>query len=90
VNQPALESPAASPETLCALAGQYMGEALSAIIDYGFDRFGLGKVEEHAYSTNSRAIRLLRKLGFQLEDVRDDSHYFALLKKDRRNPRSCT
>ena len=65
-----------------------MSEALSAIIDYGFQRCGLGKVEAHTYSTNSRAIRLLRNLGFQLEDVRDDSHYFALFEKDRRKPES--
>jgi ribosomal-protein-alanine N-acetyltransferase len=58
-----------------------MSEALSAIIDYGFNILGLSKVEAHTYSTNSRAIRLLRKLGFQLEDVRDDSHYFALLRE---------
>lgn len=62
-----------------------MSEALNAIIDYGFDMFGLGKVEAHTYSTNSRAIRLLRNLGFQLEDVGDDSHYFSLFKKDRSN-----
>lgn len=64
-----------------------MSEALSPIINYGFDMFGLVKVEAHTYSTNSRAIRLLRNLGFQLEDVRDDSHYFVLF-KDRRNPES--
>jgi ribosomal-protein-alanine N-acetyltransferase len=63
-----------------------MSEALSAIIDYGFDMFELSNVEAHTYSTNSRAIRLLTGLGFQLEDVRDDSHYFSLFKKDRRNP----
>lgn len=65
-----------------------MSEALSAIVDFGLDRFGLRKVEAHTYSTNSRAIRLLRNLGFGLEDVRDDSHYFALFEKDRRDPES--
>jgi ribosomal-protein-alanine N-acetyltransferase len=60
-----------------------MSEALGAIIDYGFDVLELGKVEAHTYSTNSRAIRLLRNLGFRLEDVRDDSHYFALFEKVR-------
>jgi len=63
-----------------------MSEALSAIIDFGFDMLGLSKVEARTYSTNSRAIRLLRRLGFQLEDVRGDSHYFALIEKDRKNP----
>jgi RimJ/RimL family protein N-acetyltransferase len=65
-----------------------MSEALSAIINYGFDMLGLVNVEAHTYSTNSRAIRLLRNLGFQLEDIRDDSHYFALFETGRRNPES--
>lgn len=65
-----------------------MSEALGAIIDYGFDAFGLGEVEAHTYSTNSRAIRLLTNLGFQLDAVRGDSHYFSLLKKVRKNPGS--
>jgi ribosomal-protein-alanine N-acetyltransferase len=65
-----------------------MSEALGAILDYGFDVFGLVKVEAHTYSTNSRAIRLLRNLGFQLQNVEDDSHYFVLFEKDRRHPES--
>jgi ribosomal-protein-alanine N-acetyltransferase len=55
-----------------------MSEALDAIVAYGFDILGLDRVEAHTYSTNARAIRLLERLGFQLERVGDDSHYFAL------------
>jgi ribosomal-protein-alanine N-acetyltransferase len=55
-----------------------MSEALGAIVEYGFDVLGLDKVEAHTYSANARAIRLLKKLGFQLERVGDDSHYFVL------------
>ena len=59
-----------------------MSEALDAIVEYGFGVLGLDKVEAHTYSTNTRAIRLLKKLGFQLEKVGDDSHYFSLSKED--------
>jgi ribosomal-protein-alanine N-acetyltransferase len=62
-----------------------MSEALGAIVDYGFDVFALGKIEAHTYATNSRAIRLLKKLGFQVEEVRDDSLHLSLLNKDRLN-----
>jgi ribosomal-protein-alanine N-acetyltransferase len=63
-----------------------MSEALGAIVSYGFEVLGLDKVEAHTYSANARAIRLLEKLGFRLEKVGDDAHYFALSRKDRRDP----
>jgi ribosomal-protein-alanine N-acetyltransferase len=63
-----------------------MSEALSAIIEVGFHMLRLDKIEAHTYATNARAIRLLRNLGFRMEDVGDDSHCYSLLEKDRRNP----
>jgi ribosomal-protein-alanine N-acetyltransferase len=65
-----------------------MSEALRAVIDYGFDVLGVGSIEAHTYSTNARAIRLLRKLGFHLDGVREDSHYFVMTRQDRANPES--
>jgi ribosomal-protein-alanine N-acetyltransferase len=59
-----------------------MSEALGAVLAYGFDVLGLSKVEAHTYSANSRTIRLLTKLGFQVEYVRGDSQYFSLAKPD--------
>ena len=59
-----------------------MSEALGAVIAYGFDILGLSKMEAHTYSANSRAIRLLAKLGFQVESVQEDSRYFSLTKQD--------
>ncbi len=59
-----------------------MSEALAAVIAYGFDVLGLSEVEAHTYSANLRAIRLLTKLGFQVESVRGDSHYFSLSRQD--------
>lgn len=58
-----------------------MTEGLVAIIDYGFEALKLSKVEAHTYSRNVRAIRLLEKLGFQLDSVREDSSYFSLARK---------
>jgi ribosomal-protein-alanine N-acetyltransferase len=59
-----------------------MSEALGAVIAYGFDVLGLSRVEAHTYSANVRAIRLLTKLGFQVESVQGDSHYFSLAKQE--------
>jgi ribosomal-protein-alanine N-acetyltransferase len=64
-----------------------MSEALGAVIAYGFDILGLSKVEAHTYSANSRAIRLLTKLGFQVESVRGDSHHFSLAREDWASPK---
>jgi len=60
----------------------FMTESLTAIIDYGFETLNLLKVEAHTYSNNTRAIRLLEKLGFQLDSVSEDSHLFSLSKED--------
>ncbi len=57
-----------------------MTEGLAAIIDYGFEALSLSQVEAHTYSNNTRAIRLLEKLGFQLDNVSEDNHYFSLSK----------
>lgn len=59
-----------------------MTEGLTAIIDYGFEVLNLLRVEAHTYSHNTRAIRLLEKLGFQLDNVSEDSHYYSLSKED--------
>ena len=58
-----------------------MSESLIAIIDYGFTVLKLSKIDAHTYSTNSRAKRLLEKLGFQLAKVSEDSDYYSLSKE---------
>jgi ribosomal-protein-alanine N-acetyltransferase len=55
-----------------------MSEALKAVVEYGFRALDLRRIEAHTYSNNTRATRLLERLGFQLEEVRDDSHYYSL------------
>jgi len=59
----------------------FMKEGLIAIIDYGFSVLKLSKVEAHTYSNNIRAKHLLEKLGFQLDKVSEDSHYYFLSKE---------
>ncbi|HEY5731184.1 MAG TPA: GNAT family N-acetyltransferase [Anaerolineales bacterium] len=59
----------------------FMSESLIAITDYGFSFLNLSKVEAHTYSNNIRAKHLLEKLGFQLDNVSEDSNYYFLSKK---------
>ena len=59
-----------------------MTEALTVIIGYGFEFLNLSKVEAHTYSVNARAVHLLEKLDFQLDNVSDDSSYFSISKED--------
>lgn len=55
-----------------------MSEALVPMIAYGFKVLRLTKVEAHCYSTNLRAVYLLEKLGFQLDRVSENSHFFSI------------
>ena len=58
-----------------------MSEALRAIIDYGYETLHLLKIEAHTYSNNARVIRLLEKLGFQLDNVSEEGHYYSISKE---------
>lgn len=59
-----------------------MSESLKAIIDYGFSALQLLKIEAHTFSENDHAIHLLENLGFQLDHISEDSHYYFLTPKD--------
>lgn len=59
-----------------------MGESLKAVIDYGFSVLRLSKIEAHTYSNNDRARYLLEKLGFQLDHISENSHYYVNFPKD--------
>jgi len=52
-----------------------MTEALSAIIQYGFDHMGLHRIEVLISHHNRRSQKLIRELGFKREGVLRD-HYF--------------
>ena len=58
-----------------------MNEALQAMIAYGFDVMGFRVIKADTLSSNTRSIKLLKRLEFQLDDVRENSHYFSLQKQ---------
>jgi ribosomal-protein-alanine N-acetyltransferase len=79
-----------------------MTEALSAIIEYGFDQMGLHRIEVLISHHNKRSQKLMRRLGFKREGVLRDHYFvegrfsddviFSLLKKEweaarQRSPR---
>ncbi len=54
----------------------FMTEALSAIIDYGFESLRLNRIEAHTAAINSASRNLLRRLGFFEEDIFRESSFF--------------
>jgi ribosomal-protein-alanine N-acetyltransferase len=54
----------------------YMTEALRTVLQHGFERIGLNRIEALVYPENVRSLRLLQKLGFQSEGILRD--YFCL------------
>ncbi|MCX5402238.1 GNAT family N-acetyltransferase [Streptomyces sp. NBC_00102] len=64
---------ACSFRTLIAAAGRGRGlgtEATRLIVGHAFESLGLRRVSLEAYSTNHRALRVYRKVGFQVVGVR--------------------
>jgi ribosomal-protein-alanine N-acetyltransferase len=53
-----------------------MTEALTAVIQYGFDHMGLHRIEVLIPRQNKRSQSLVRRLGFRKEGVLRD-HYFV-------------
>lgn len=47
-------------------------EAVRAVLRYGFEQWRLNRIEAITIADNARSIRLLERLGFQLEGVRRD------------------
>ena len=52
-----------------------MTEALRAVIQNGFGRMGLNRIDALVYTENDRSIRLLQGLGFQEEGILRDFFY---------------
>jgi ribosomal-protein-alanine N-acetyltransferase len=78
----------------------FMAEALSAIIDYGFESLRLNRIEAHTAAINSASRNLLRRLGFFEEGIfressffrgefRDDCQY-SLLRREWNSPQKNT
>jgi len=78
----------------------FMAEALSAIIDYGFESLRLNRIEAHTAAINLASRNLLRRLGFFEEGIfressffrgefRDDCQY-SLLRREWNSPQKNT
>ena len=73
----------------------YMTEALTEVLEFGFEKMGLNRIEALVHSQNLASIRLLQKLGFQKEGYLRDYYYqggefhssltFSLLRKEWRS-----
>lgn len=46
----------------------FMQEAISSVIDYGFEKAGLNSILAFTHSENIRSIRLLEKNGFKIDE----------------------
>ena len=54
----------------------YGEEASRLIIDYGFKKLKLHRIELDVYSYNKRAIKLYKKLGFKKEAIRREHNFY--------------
>lgn len=54
----------------------YMAEALSGILEFGFDPLGLNRIEALTMTENQASAGLLHKLGFQQEGILRQHDYF--------------
>jgi len=54
----------------------YGSEAIRLLLDYGFGRLNLHRIELEVYAYNERAIRAYEKLGFKREGIRRDGWFF--------------
>lgn len=69
-----------------------MTEAIAAVIEFGFERMGLNRIEADADTRNIASGRVLEKLGFQREGLQREQFFdggsfydlqlFALLRKE--------
>lgn len=70
-----------------------MSEAMTAVIDFGFERMGLNRIEVYVMPRNKRSIRMIRRLGFKREGVLRERYFdefgnftddilFSMLRRD--------
>lgn len=54
----------------------YASEALNLILDFGFNRLRLQRIEAEYLETNIDSAKLFRKAGFVIEGIKRSSKYF--------------
>ncbi|MBI9050119.1 MAG: GNAT family N-acetyltransferase [Anaerolineaceae bacterium] len=54
----------------------YMSEALTEMLSYGFGNLGLNRIYAFVFVNNAASNHLLEKLGFSLEGVVREKHYY--------------
>ncbi len=69
-----LSSAAYQAEMGYDLAKEYWGrgimtEAMNAVVDFGFERMGLNRIEVFIMPRNKRSIRMIKRLGFRKEGL---------------------
>jgi [ribosomal protein S5]-alanine N-acetyltransferase len=52
-----------------------MSEAVGKMVDFGFQRMNLNRIEADADERNPASARVLEKIGFQLEGVQQEQFY---------------
>ena len=52
-----------------------MPEAVRSILDFGFTRMGLNRIEADASSENLNSIRVLEKIGFKREGIQQEQYF---------------
>lgn len=52
------------------------GEAVGLLLDYGFNRLGLHRIDLHVYAYNRRGIRCYERCGFRLEGALREARFF--------------
>ncbi len=54
----------------------YMIESLKPMIEYGFTKYELNRIEAHTAAVNEASRRLLKRLGFSLDGISRESAFF--------------
>lgn len=60
---------------LCKNRGGFGSDAVSALIDFCFNRMNLHKVYLQVFASNERAIRCYKKVGFEVEGRLSEHHF---------------
>jgi len=52
-----------------------MSEAMNAVIDFGFEKMGLNRIEVYIMPRNKRSIKMIKSLGFKREGLLRERYF---------------